>query len=77
MKKIQILGPGCPKCELLARHANEAARELGIECDIEKVTDIQEIMKFGVMMTPGLVIDGKVESVGRVLSVEKIKGLLS
>jgi len=77
MTKIAILGPGCPKCELLARHANEAAVELGIECDIEKVTDIQEIMKFGVMLTPGLVIDGKVESVGRVLSVEKIKGLLS
>ena len=77
MKKITILGPGCPKCELLARHAAEAAQELGLQCDIEKVTDIQEIMKFGVMMTPGLVIDGKVESVGRVLSVEKIKGLLS
>ena len=77
MKKIQILGPGCPKCELLVRHANEAARELGIECDIEKVIDIQEIMKFGVMMTPGIVIDGKVESVGRVLSIAKIKELLS
>lgn len=77
MTIITILGPGCPKCELLAKHANEAVRELGIECDIEKVTDIQEILKFGVMMTPGLVIDGKVESVGRVLSVEKIKELLS
>ncbi len=77
MKKIQILGPGCPKCETLASYATAAAHELGLQCEVEKVTDIQEIVKFGVVMTPGLVIDGKVESVGRVLSVEKIKELLS
>jgi len=75
--KIQILGTGCPKCETLARHANEAVEELGIECEIEKIKDIQEIIKFGVMMTPGLVINGKVESVGKVLSVERIKEMLS
>lgn len=77
MRKIQVLGPGCPKCETLARHANEAVEELGIKCEIEKIKDIQEIIKFGVMMTPGFVIDGKVESVGKVLSVEKIKEMLS
>ncbi|NQT33634.1 TM0996/MTH895 family glutaredoxin-like protein [bacterium] len=77
MKKIQILGPGCPKCKTLASNATTAAQELGLQCEIEKVTDIQEILTFGVVMTPGLVIDGKVESVGKVLSVEKIKELLS
>ncbi len=77
MKNICILGPGCSKCETLAKRAEEAASELGIEYRIEKVKDIQEIMKFGVMMTPGLVIDGEVKSVGVVLSVEKLKELLS
>ncbi|NQU06521.1 MAG: TM0996/MTH895 family glutaredoxin-like protein [Calditrichaeota bacterium] len=77
MIKIQVLGPGCPKCELLAKHVSEAADDLNLSCEIEKITDIQEILKFGVMMTPGLVINGKVESVGKVLSVEKIKALLS
>ncbi|MCF7810805.1 thioredoxin family protein [bacterium] len=75
--KIQILGPGCPKCELLAKHAKEAVDALGLSCEFEKVTDIQEIMNFGVMMTPGLVIDGNVKSVGKVLTTEKIKELIS
>jgi len=77
MKQIKILGPGCPKCETLARHASEAAQAAGVECEIEKVKDIVEIMKYGVAMTPGLVIDGKVASVGKVLSADKIKELLS
>ncbi|MBT3232171.1 MAG: thioredoxin family protein [Calditrichaeota bacterium] len=77
MKQIKVLGPGCPKCETLARNADEAAKAAGVECEIEKVKDIVDIMKFGVAMTPGLVIDGKVESVGKVLSVDKIKELLS
>ncbi len=77
MKKIQILGPGCPKCETLARNADEAAQALGVQCEIVKVKDIAEILKFGVAMTPGLVIDGKVVSVGKVLSKDKIKELLS
>lgn len=76
MRKILVLGPGCPKCEMLAQRANEAVEELGIECEIDKVTDIQEIMKHGVMMTPGLVIDGQVKSVGKLLTVEKIKELV-
>ncbi len=66
MKKIQILGPGCMKCKTLAQNAETAAKELGIEHQIEKVTDINEIMKFGVLMTPALVINGQVKVAGRV-----------
>ncbi len=77
MKRIQILGPGCSKCQLLAAHAERAAQELGIEFEVEKITDLKQIMALGVMMTPGLVIDGTVKSVGRVLPVEEIKNLLA
>ena len=76
MKKIQILGTGCPKCKTLAENAEAAAREAGIEYEIEKITEITEIMKFGVMMTPGIVIDGVVKSSGKVASVQDIKGYL-
>jgi small redox-active disulfide protein 2 len=76
MKKIQILGSGCPKCKALAQNAETAAKEMGIEYQIEKVTDINEIMKFGVMMTPALVVDGQVKVVGKVLSPEQIKAML-
>ncbi|MDP8238443.1 MAG: thioredoxin family protein [Candidatus Hatepunaea meridiana] len=71
--KISVLGPGCPKCELLAKNAKLAVQDLGLECEVEKISDIQEIISYGVMMTPGLVVDGKVKSVGKALSVEKIK----
>ncbi|UCC84473.1 MAG: TM0996/MTH895 family glutaredoxin-like protein [Gemmatimonadota bacterium] len=74
--KIQILGKGCPSCDKLAENAEVAARELGIEYQLEKVTDLKEIMSHGVMMTPGLVVDGEVRSVGKVLSSEEIKELL-
>lgn len=77
MKKIQILGTGCPKCKALTQNADTAAKEMGIEYIIEKVTDINEMMKFGVMMTPALVIDGRVKVVGKVLSPEQIKTMLS
>jgi small redox-active disulfide protein 2 len=77
MKKIQILGTGCPKCKALAQNAETAAKELGAEYQIEKITDINEIMKFGVMMTPALAVDGQVKSVGKVLSLEQIKQLLA
>jgi small redox-active disulfide protein 2 len=77
MKKIQILGTGCPKCKALAQNAETAAKELGIEHQIEKVTDIIEIMKFGVMMTPALAVDGKVKVVGKVPSPEEIKNILN
>ena len=75
--KIQILGTGCPKCKKLAENAEAAAQALGIEYEIEKVTDIDEIMKAGVMMTPALVVDGAVESAGKALSADDIKKLLS
>ena len=76
MKKLQILGTGCPKCKKLAENAETAAKELGIEYKIEKVTEISEIMKFGVMMTPALAVDGKVKIVGKVPSPEDIKKLI-
>ncbi|MCK4375600.1 MAG: TM0996/MTH895 family glutaredoxin-like protein [Candidatus Brocadiae bacterium] len=77
MKEVQILGTGCPKCKKLAENAEVAARELGIEYQLEKVTDIREIMEFGVMMTPALVVDGEVKAVGKVPAVEEIKGMLA
>ena len=73
MRKIQILGTGCPKCTKLAENAEAAARELGIEYELEKVTDINDIIGFGVMMTPAIVVDGEVKSSGKALSVEEIK----
>jgi small redox-active disulfide protein 2 len=76
MKKIQILGTGCPKCEKLAQNAKEAATELGIEYELEKVTQINDIMKMGVMMTPALAIDDVVKFSGKVFSVEEIKKVL-
>lgn len=74
--KIQILGTGCPKCKQLAQNAEEAIKALGIEAEIEKVTGINEIMKFGVMMTPAIAIDGAVKSSGKLLSSGDIKRLL-
>ena len=76
MKKIQILGTGCPKCKKLTENAESAAKELGVAYEIEKVTDINEIMKFGVMMTPALAVDGQVKSVGKVISPDEIKKML-
>ena len=76
MKKIQILGTGCPKCKKLAGNAEAAAKELGIEFEIEKVTNINDIMKFGVMMTPALVVDGELKAVGKVPSPDEIKKML-
>jgi len=77
MKKLQILGTGCPKCKKLAEHTEAAAKSLGLEYILEKVTDINEIMKFGVMMTPGLAVDGVVKVVGKVPSPEEIKKLIA
>ena len=73
MKRIQILGTGCPKCKTLTTHAEAAVKQLGIEATIEKVEKIADIMKFGIMTTPGLVVDGQVRSAGKVLTVEDIK----
>ena len=77
MKKIQVLGTGCPKCKKLAENAEAAARQLDIEYEIEKVTKVSEIMKFGVMMTPALAVDGEVKVAGKVPGVEAIKPMLS
>ena len=77
MKRIQILGTGCPKCKKLAENAEAAARELGLECEVEKITDIEAIMAFNVMMTPALAVDGDVKVVGRIPSVDEIKELLA
>ena len=77
MKKIQVLGTGCAKCKKLAENAEAAAKEMGIEYSIEKVTQISDIMKYGVMMTPALAVDGQVKVVGKVASAEDIKAMLS
>lgn len=77
MMKIQILGTGCPKCSQLAENAQAAVKNLGLDCDIEKVSDINEIMKFGVMMTPALAIDGQVKVVGKVPSPREIEKMLT
>ena len=76
MKKLQILGTGCPKCKKLTENTEAAAKELGIEYTIEKVTDINEIMKFGVMITPALAVDGEVKVAGKVAGPEAIKDML-
>ena len=77
MKKLQILGTGCPKCRALVANVEAAAEGLGIDYDIEKVTDVNEIMKFGVMLTPALAVDGEVKVVGKVPSPEEVKALLT
>jgi small redox-active disulfide protein 2 len=76
VKRIQILGTGCPKCKKLTENAETAARELGIEFELVKVDDINDIMDFGVMMTPALAVDGEVKVVGKVASVEEIKKII-
>ena len=75
--KIQILGPGCPKCRALEQNVREALARLAVEAEVEKVTDIDRMMDMGVMMTPALVLDGVVLSVGRVLSSVQIAELLT
>lgn len=76
MKKLQILGTGCPKCKKLTENTEAAAKALGIEYTLEKVTDVNEIMKFGVMTTPALAVDGQVKVVGKVPEPDAIQGML-
>ncbi len=76
MVKIQILGTGCAKCKQLTENAAAAAKNIAIDCELEKVTRINDIMSFGVMVTPALVIDGQVKVVGKVPSVEEIEKML-
>lgn len=77
MNKIQILGTGCTKCKKLAELAEQAAREMNIPFELEKVTDLNDIMNFGVLVTPALVIDGEVKIAGRLPKVDDIKKMLS
>ena len=76
MKKLQVLGTGCAKCLKLAETTKAAAEELGIEYELIKVTDLNEIMTFGVMMTPALVVDGEVKVAGKVPGLDELKKLL-
>lgn len=76
MKHIQIIGSGCAKCQLLADNAEAAAKSLGIEYRIEKITDVRRIAEFGIMLTPGLAVDDELKAFGRVLSPDKIRPLL-
>ena len=75
--KIEILGTGCPKCLALAKNVEDAVRELGLEAEIVKVTDIVEIANRGVMMTPALSVDDEIKLVGKVATAEELKRLLT
>ena len=71
--KIQVLGTGCPKCKKVTEIAEQAVKELGVDAEVVKVTDINEIMNFGVMMTPALAVDGEVKAAGKVPSLGDVK----
>lgn len=75
--KIEILGTGCPKCKKLTENAEAAAKAAGVDYEIEKVTEINDIMKYGVMMTPALVVDGEVKVVGKVPTTAEIEAMLA
>lgn len=75
--KIEILGTGCPKCKKLTENAEAAAKAAGVDYEIEKVTEINDIMKYGVMMTPALVVDGEVKVVGKVPTTAEIEAMLT
>jgi len=75
--KIQVLGTGCARCKQLTANAEKAVAELGLGVSVEKVEDLREIVKFGVMTTPALVVDGKVRSAGKVLAPEDVKAFLA
>jgi small redox-active disulfide protein 2 len=77
MRQIKILGPGCRRCEQLAAATKDAADQLGIDYELEKVKDVAKFADYGVMMTPGLVVDDEVKSQGKVLSLDEIKALLA
>ena len=73
MKRIEILGPGCPKCRQMAENADEAAKALGIDYELVKITDLGVMMGYRVMATPAIVVDGEVKSSGKLLCPEEIK----
>ncbi len=76
MKKLTVLGPGCKKCETLYANTKQAADEMGIQYELEKVKDINKMMSFGMIMTPALAVDGKVRINGKAASVEEVKAVL-
>lgn len=75
--KIRVYGPGCKKCTSLMENTETALGRMGLQAEVSKSSELSEMMKLGIMKTPALVIDGKVESTGRVLSPEEIEKLLS
>jgi len=77
MKKLQILGRGCSKCKKLYEATQKAVKDLGIEAEVTKVEDINEIMKYGIMMTPALTVDGSVKVVGRIPKPDELKAMIS
>lgn len=77
VRKIEVLGTGCAKCKRLEKNVREAVKELGADVEIVKIDDFDEIVKRGIMMTPGLVLDGEIVAAGRVPGVEEIKGMIS
>jgi small redox-active disulfide protein 2 len=76
MKEIKVLGPGCPKCKNLYNNVLEALRQTGTEANVEKVEDIEEMMKYNILTTPVLMIDGEIKIKGRAADVNEIKQLL-
>ena len=76
MKHLKVLGPGCSRCEQLAQLTKAAADELGLEYELEKITDFDRFIDYGLMMTPGLVVDGELKVHGQVPSIEELKELL-
>ena len=77
MLKVLVLGSGCKNCHLVEERAKQAVNELGVKADVELVTDMQTIMRYGVMQTPALVVNDKVVSTGRVPATSQIKQLLT
>ena len=77
MKQVKILGPGCPKCVKLIAEVNQVIENNGLDCEVEKVTDIMKITEYGIMMTPALIVDGEVKIFGKVPSSEEILRMLS
>ncbi|MCC5924454.1 MAG: TM0996/MTH895 family glutaredoxin-like protein [Crocinitomicaceae bacterium] len=77
MKNVKVLGPGCPKCKTTFSNAEEAVKQLGIEVELEKIEDIVEMMKYNVLTTPVLMVDGEIKIKGRVATVNEIKELLN
>ena len=75
--KIEIVGPGCPRCIATEKNVKEAVKQLGMQVEISKVSDVAEFAKKGVMFTPAVVIDGKVKISGKIPTVEEIKKLLA